>query len=75
MSNQTFFPICQHRGTGALYFFRGGITFENIVTKQTGEVDETKAAKCFSFCPELSEYANEFVGVVGLLELGAKLVK
>jgi hypothetical protein len=75
MSNQTFFPIVEHRVTKNLYWYRGENIFENVVSKQQGTVSDEQAAKAFVMLPNLSEYANEFVGVVGLLELGAKLVK
>jgi hypothetical protein len=73
MDKQTFFPIVEHKATKVLYRYLGENKFQNIVTKATGEVSDEQAAKAFVMLPNLSEYANEFVGVVGLLELGFRL--
>ncbi len=68
-----FYPICQHRGTGALYFYRGQNLFENIVTKQSGIVEDSVAEKAFYQCPDLSQMVFEHPLVCGLLEIGFKL--
>ena len=47
MTDNEIRPICQHLGTKVHYEFLGGNKFRNIVTGQSGEVDEEKAAKVY----------------------------
>jgi hypothetical protein len=70
MSEVEIRPICQHLGTKVHYEFLGGNKFRNIVTGQTGEVDEEKAAKVFSFSPELTDCVNSNPAVLDLLKIG-----
>jgi hypothetical protein len=68
-----FYPVCQHIKDGSLYFYRGNNVFESIVSKKQKTISDEAASKILVMLPNLSEYANEFVGIVTLLEMGFKL--
>jgi hypothetical protein len=69
----TFYPICAHKVTNALYYFRGGVLFENIVTGKQGEVPEDSAKKIFVMLPAISQCVHDFPEVEGLLKMGFKV--
>jgi hypothetical protein len=74
MTDNEIRPICQHLGTKVHYEFLGGTKFRNIVTGQSGEVDEEKAAKVFSFSPGLTECVKDYPVVLDLLKIGFREV-
>jgi hypothetical protein len=67
-NNPTFAPFVSHRKTKAIYKFKGGLEFENIVTGNKGEVTEETANKVFFMEPELSQLCNEYPLVESLIK-------
>jgi hypothetical protein len=68
VSNPIFYPFLSHRKTKAIYKFKGGLEFENIVTGNKGEVTEETANKVFFMEPELSQLCNDYPLVSELIK-------